>query len=241
MSQGLEEASDILKVSGKVIPVSEEDMRLVIELENGTILYGEDQLDVNDELRKQGVALKNISLQKNVRAYSGAIQAIAEADVIVLGPGDQFGSIIPNLLVREIAAAIQQAKAHVVYVASLTNKKGLTQHWTVKEYVHSLEQYIGKGRIHSVIWNSRPIPKTLVEKYEQQEGEDALVKIGDISNKTYRIFKADVASVDEIVMHAGDMITSTRSFIRHDSHDLAKAIMFAVTMDENNSIIQDIV
>lgn len=241
MASGLEEAAKILKVYGRVLPVTEDDMRLVIELENGHVLYGEDQLDSNQELRQQGIMLKKIALQSRVRANSQAIDALKGADVIILGPGDQFGSLIPNLLVKEIAQTIKTAKAQVVYVANLTNKKGLTTGWTACEYVASLEKYIGKGRIDVVIWNTRRIPKALIEKYEEQEGDHAIVEAGDEQTKTYKLCKADVANVREVIRRKGDAIASTRSFIRHDSDKLARAIMFVLDFNENRKIIREIV
>jgi uncharacterized cofD-like protein len=240
MSDGLEEAAEILKVRGRVLPVTEDDMRLVVELENGRVLHGEDQLDGNEELRKQGVALKRVSLRRNVRANPKAVRALREADVVILGPGDQFGSLVPNLLVKDIARTIKASKAHVVYVANLTNKRGLTSGWTVQEYVRSLEKYIGKGRIDSVIWNTRRIPKALLEKYEEHEGEDALVRTGDEERKTYRLFKADVADVREVSGRKGDAIAATRSFIRHNPDRLAQAILFLIDIESNRKLIKEI-
>jgi uncharacterized cofD-like protein len=240
MSQGLEEAAKILNVCGKVIPVTEDDMRLEIELENGKILYGEDQLDDNRELRRQGIMLKKISLQRSVRANPKAVKALKDADFIVLGPGDQFGSIVPNLLVREIAQTIRKSRAHVIYVSNLTNKKGLTSGWTVRDYVCSLEKYIGKGRINSVIWNSKKIPRRLIEKYEEREGSDAVVRADKDGKKTYTLLRADVADVRETSGRKGDAIVATRSFIRHDSARLARAIMFLIDLEENRRIIRDI-
>jgi len=240
MAVGLEEAAKILKVCGRVLPVTEDDMRLVIELENGRVFYGEDQLDSNEELRQQGIMLKKITLQSQVQANTQAIEALKKADAIILGPGDQFGSLVPNLLVKDIAQAIKTTKAQVIYVANLTNKKGLTTGWKVSDYVASLEKYIGKGRIDVVIWNTRRIPRALIEKYEEQEGERAIVRAGDEQMKTYKLCKADVANVREVIHRKGDAIATTRSFIRHDSDKLARAIMFVLDFNDNRKIIREI-
>ena len=241
MTAGLEEAAEILKVYGHVMPVTQDAMRLVIELENGRVLYGEDQLDSNVELRQQGVLLRNIALQSRVRANPKALEALKNADAIVLGPGDQFGSLIPNLLVKEIAHTIKRSKAQVIYVANLTNKRGLTPGWTVREYVASLERYIGRGRVDTVLWNARRIPRALIAKYEEQEGEDTVVRMGEMAKRTYKLCKADVADVREAPRRKGDAIAATRSFIRHDSHKLARAIMFLLDFKENGKVIRDIV
>jgi uncharacterized cofD-like protein len=241
MSHGLEEASKILNVSGRVLPVTEDDMRLVITLENGETLYGEDQLDDNKDLREKGIMLDHIELERPVRANEDALDAIREADIIILGPGDQFGSIIPNLLVKKIAQSIKKSKAQVVYIANLTNKRGLTTGWSVREYVQSLEKHIGKGRIDYVIYNNHRPKKTLIEKYEQFEGRGARVLFRDHTDRTYRVVKANVVSNKVPEINKNDTITNTRSFIRHDSDRLAQVVSFLLTMNENKKVIQDIV
>lgn len=241
MSHGLEEASKILNVSGRVLPVTEDDMRLVITLENGKVLHGEEQLDDNKELREKGVMLDHIELENPVRANNDAVIAIQQADIIILGPGDQFGSIIPNLLIHDIAQSIKHSKAQVLYVANLTNKRGLTNGWTVDEYVRSLERYIGKNRIDYVIYNNRNPKKILIEKYEQYEGKGAMVLFQDYDNRSYRVVMADIVSDKVPEINNNDAITNTRAFIRHDSDRLAKAIMFITDLESTGKVIQDII
>lgn len=241
MSSGLVEASGILKVRGRVLPVTEDDMRLVVELENGTMLYGEGQLDGNRELRLDGVLLKSIALQKKVRANKRVLEAVAQADAIVLGPGDQFGSLVPNLLVDEVAQAVGASRAQVVYVCNLTNKRGLTTGWSVRDYVDSLEAYIGRGRIDTVVWNSRRMPRPLLEKYEEQEGPDTLVRFTDYDGRTYRLCKADVLGTRGVHGRGGEATSAARTLIRHDPHKLARAVMFLLDLKENDRVIRDIV
>jgi len=108
LTQGIDEASRILNIKGEVIPVSEGNMRLVAQLENGKKLYGEDQLDEDTDLRKKGVRLTNIALQYRISANKKALKRIQQANVIILGPGDHYGSIIPNLLVPGIGSYSSQ-------------------------------------------------------------------------------------------------------------------------------------
>lgn len=241
MSHGLEEASKILNVSGRVLPVTEDDMRLVITLENGDTLYGEEQLDENKELREKGVKLNRIELERPVRANDDAVRAIMEADIIILGPGDQFGSLVPNLLIEEIATSIKKSKAQVVYVSNLTNKRGLTDTWQVRDYVQSLEKYIGDGRVEYVVYNSRKPKEDLIEKYEQYEGKGAMVSFQDYEGRTYRVVKADVVSDKVPEINKNDLITNTRAFIRHDSDKLARAIIFLLDLESTSKVINDVI
>lgn len=98
-SNGVEEAMNILNVKGEVIPVTDENMRLFIELKNGKIIKGENELDYNREIAEVGI--RKICLKPKVRANKKAIEKIKKADFIIIGPGDYYGSVIPNLLVGE--------------------------------------------------------------------------------------------------------------------------------------------
>ena len=242
MSEGVEEAGKILNVRGRVLPVTEGDMRLVIGLENGTVLNGEDELDTNEELRQQGTRLTSIGLQQPVAANSDALLAIREADMIILGPGDQFASIIPNLLAGGMAEAIQDSQAEVLYIANLTNKRGLTPGWTVDSYVDSLEGYIGRDRIDAVIWNQKPISKRLIAKYEEQEGERAVVRFdpAEKPSRRYKLVAANIVSNTPAKKGKHDAIAETRSFIRHDLDKLAQAVMFVLEFESHQDIIHDI-
>lgn len=240
LTKGIEEITRILKVRGMVIPVTEEDMRLKAELEDGTKLHGEDALDEDDRLRRQGVRLTNLSLEKKVSANPKALEYIRKADLIVLGPADHYSNIISNLLVSGMVQAIKKSRAHVVYVSALTNKRGLTDGWGVQDYVNSLEKYIGRGRIDSVVCNVRKIPEALMRRYDKHEGNGMLVSCPVASDKTYTILRASVAATDAVKSRKGDAIAHTRSFIRHDSDDLARAIMFLLEFKENRRVIKEI-
>jgi len=236
---GVEEAAKILNVRGRVIPVTEGDMRLKGTLENGEVLLGEDALDENVSLRKKGIPLVDIQLQKPVRIHKEARKALSEADVIIFGPADHFSNLVPMLLVQGFAKEIAQSKAQVFYVANLTNKKGLTQGWTLDDYIQSLEKYLGKGRFDAVFYNVSPFNGELQERYEKEEGENSIVTMGDLP-KTYRLVRSRIVSSRAIKEEKGDLIASTRSYIRHDSDKLAKAIMLYLEV-EGQKIIEDII
>jgi len=242
-SRGIEELSKILHTQGEVLPVSEGNMQLVTELENGKRLYGENELDKNEELRKKGVVLKKITLKHRVQANKKVLEKVKKADVIILGPGDQFGSITPNLLIPEVSAAIKKSKAKVLYICALTNKRGLTPGWTVHDYVKSLEKYIGKNRIDYVLYNVKKISPELIRRYERQEGKGAVVALGDIKSvtRTYKIVKVKTVSAQRVKRNKNDLIADTRSFIRDDSKKLAQAIMLLLDLESGGKVIKDIV
>ncbi len=239
-SLGVEEATRILNVTHKVLPVSEEKMTLYIKLNNGKTIKGEKQLDHNKLVRKFGI--KEIYLKPKVKAYEKAIKAIEKANFIIIGPGDHYGSILPNLLIRKISQAIQKSKAKVIYVCNLTNKKGQTEGFDLNDYVNFINEYIGKNRIDYVVYNIKKPAQKLIAKYEKIEGKNSLVTfdIDKCENRNYKVVKANILKKSNVVMNKNDAIKNTRSFIRHDSDKLAQ-VLVEIFNRNDRSIIKDII
>lgn len=240
-TKGVEQAIKILDVKGEVIPVSDQSMTLYIELNNGDVLVGENNLDHNEDIRKVGI--KKVFLKPGVNAYVKALDRISTADVIIIGPGDLYGSVLPIFLVKEICGAIKKSKAKIIFNCNLTNKKGQTENFTIDDYVKVLEKYIGVGRIDFVTFNNKKIPALLVRKYEKREGVGSVIvfnrkKQGKFG---YKIVMADLLKEEKIERGKNDLISDTRSFIRHDSDKLAKVLMMILELGQYEAIIKEII
>jgi uncharacterized cofD-like protein len=224
-SKGVREAAEILNVKGEVLPVTNENMRMFVELKNGKVIKGENELDHNREIQKMGI--KKIYLRPQVKANRDALEKISKADLIVIGPGDLYGSILPNLLVKGIKEAICKSKAKVVFNCNLTNKKGQTEGYDLDDYVSQISKHLGCNRINFVTFNIQPYPAKLVKKYEKREGKNMIVKLEEKKNKnrTYKVTKGKLLNDRGVKRQKGDPIPHTRSFIRHDSDKLAEIIM----------------
>ncbi|MFA5871995.1 MAG: gluconeogenesis factor YvcK family protein [Parcubacteria group bacterium] len=229
-TKGVGEAARILNVKGEVIPVTGEDMRIDIRLKNGEILKGENELDDNPKIKKIGV--EEVYPRKNVKADKRALEKIRSADLIVIGPGDLFASVIPNFLIKEISDAIKKSKCKTVFNCNLTNKKGLTEGFSLEDYIRMIEKYIGKGRVDYVTFNSKMPSRDLIKKYERKEGKGAIVGLAkNKSNKrSYKVIRADLLQTAKVTPNKNDAIGATRSFIRHDSEKLARVIMAIVKL-----------
>lgn len=214
-------AGKILNVYGRVVPVSEDDMRLMVTLKDGTVLRGEQYLNDNEEVRTKHV--QSVALEKPARASARAIEALQKADIIILGPGGLYDSLLPNLLVDGIVDAIKHSKARVLYIANLTNKMGQTEHFTVHDYARALGEHVG-DRIDAVLVNTRQPDMQLLERYEAQEGKDTIVQCPP-EEHSYEIIEADVLAEEAPEVHGADAIAKSRSLIRHDSNKLADAVM----------------
>lgn len=221
---GVKEASKILRVRGVVMPVTEYQMRLVVTLKDGSNVDGERALD--GDVRISEIGVDYISLKKKVRAYRPALEAIKNADFIIIGPGDLYGSVLPNFLIPELSSAVKKSDAKVLYVANLTNKKGQTSGFSIEYYVHAIEQCIGEGRINTIIANSELPDATAVRDYEEQEGPGTIVTCDNISKiGDANVICQPLLSHKEVRLSSSDKIKKHRSFIRHDSKKLAKVVI----------------
>ncbi len=239
--KGVEEAIKILNAKGEVIPVTDENMRLVIKLNNGKIIQGENELDHNKDIAKIGI--EEIYLKPKAKANKKAIEKIKEADLIVIGPGDFYGSIVPNLLVQGISDAIVKSKAKLVFNCNLTNKKGQTENFDLDRYAEEANRYLGKKRIDFVTFNSKIPSEQLIKKYEKKEGRGMMVKFLENNGpkRRYKIIRAELLDEKKAEKNHNDPISASRSFIRHNGNKLAKVIMMILEIKDYENIIKKIV
>ncbi len=225
LDEALLSIKKLFNLKGDVLPVSKGDMRLQVELKDGRVLLGESILDDSKDLRKVG--LKKISLKKPARLSKSAKEAILKADYIIVGPGDLYGSILPNFLVSGMKSAVLKSKAKKIFIANLTNKKGQTDYFTVSDYLGEIQEYSGI-EFDYILVNSEKIPKKLADKYKRKEGKGALLKCDLLSIKqkypNLQIVLTELLSRDKFKKEKGDSLSSNRSFLRHDSKKLAEAI-----------------
>lgn len=216
--EAIRKTSQILKIKGKILPVTLSNSRLAAVLENENRVEGEHFID---EPKHDG-KLKIIKafLKPEARANPEAIKAIEEADLVIIGPGDLYTSLIVNLLVGGIADALQKTKAKIVYVLNLMTKYGQTFGFSAKDHIAALEKYLGKNHLDFVLVNSKSFSRTALEKYGK---ENEISVVNDLKKDYFRIVKADLLSNRETKKIAGDALK--RSLIRHDSQKLAKSII----------------
>ena len=155
------EVSKVLAIRGRVLPSTIEDIRLSAEIKDGTTILG--QANVN---RARDILCVSIS-PPDPPALPSAVQAIHEAEIIIIGPGSLFTSIIPNLLVPEIAEALKASRAPKIYVCNVMTQPNETLDMTAADHVRAITRHIGQGVITHVLLNSTPIPPETLERYHE--------------------------------------------------------------------------
>ena len=162
IEQAVQMMSRMLRISGCVLPVSLEPADLCAELVDGSVLRGEATIDLR---RFDPPAIRRVYLDRDVQPNERALEAIRNADVIVLGPGDLYTSIIPNLLVSGVADAIRKSSAETVYVCNLMTKHGETDEFEPADFVREISTYLGGECIDTVLVNSEPVPAEVESVY----------------------------------------------------------------------------
>ncbi len=219
LDTALDLCGDILKIRGRVVPVTLSKTQLVTELKNGKVLHGETELGDYQLVSKFGI--KKMRLPPKSKPNPKALKAIHEADVIIVGPGDLYTSLIPNFLVSGIANAFIKSRAKKVYIANLMNRHGHTDDFTTLDHVRALETTIGKKNIFDVIvYNTKKPPQALVRKYAD-EGEPVDSGL-NVRGHGYKIIGANLLADGIAKTTKKDSVR--RTLIRHDADKLARII-----------------
>lgn len=219
IDKAIDVAADILKIRGKVVPVTLDKIALHAELSNGKVLNGESAFMEYQLVSKYGI--KKIYLDPAGSANPKALKAIKEADLIIVGPGKLYTSILPNFLVKGVSAAFIRSKAKKVFIANLMSQQGHTDNFSVSNYASTLEKYIGKKVFDSILYNTKNPPQKLVRRYAD-EGEP-VVCTNDCKNSGYELIGKDLLAEGIASTAKKDMLY--RTLIRHDSHKLAREII----------------
>ncbi len=211
--EAIEYASKLLRIQGTVLPVTTDDATLCVELEDGFVVRGESSLD---EPKHNGkVSIKNCWIEPPVKVTKKVRSAISQADLVILGPGDLYTSIIANLVVDGLSAVLKNKK--ILYVANLISKYGQSYRYNLSEHVRDLEKYLNR-KLDYILVNSEPLPKDILKRYFKEEGYEVENNMIDDP----RIILAPMLAGEIIKKKNGDRLR--RSMIRHDSDKLAAEV-----------------
>ena len=197
----IQKLSSIFNVKGKILPVSLDKAKLCAGLENGEIVVGED--NIRPRVLETKSRIKQIFL-KDIEATPapGVIEAINEADVIVIGPGSLYTSVICNLLVNDIGKAIVQSKAKKIMIANLMNEPGETQGYTLAKHVNEVERYLGKHALDYVLANNGEITEDMIYDFNQGSSTPVTLDLENIQNRTISVIEEDfVITAPNAILH----------------------------------------
>ena len=209
--EAVAQMSQVLAITGRILPVTSADVQLEAVFENGARVVGESK--ISSFKKEQDCRIAHVALlPERPRALPSALEAIREADLILMGPGSLYTSVIPNLLVEGVVEAICRSEALKIYVCNIMTQEGETEGYTAADHVDALLSHGAPGLVDLCLANSAPVRPGLVEKYREEDAAPILVDRERIRAMGLELEEYPVAS------EGGD-------YARHDPDRLAAAVL----------------
>lgn len=206
-AKGVRELSRVLNVRGKVLPAANQSIVLKAEMTDGSVVVGESTIP---KTKKQ---IKRVFLTpENVQPLPETLHAIEKADLVVIGPGSLYTSVLPNLLVPGIAEAVKKVSAKKVYICNVMTQPGETDHYTASDHVKALISHVGEGMLDTIIVNNEQINKDFLAKYEK-EGAKAVA------------FDKEELQKLSLQIVADELLVYRDNYLRHDAVKLSQQLL----------------
>ncbi len=216
-AKSVKQCSEVLNITGKVLPVTMEEMKICAELDDGTII--ENRADIPDIVNQKSSKINRIFINpSNCRAASGVIEAIEQADAVIIGPGNLYTNVIPNLLVKGVARAIKNCKGFKIYISNIMTEPGQTYNYSLSDHIKAIIDHVGEGVIDYCIYDTGDIVPEFVRKYNMEGAE--LVEQDTVKARSLgvHLMKRDLATIDG-------------NYIRHNPDAIAASIIQLICED----------
>lgn len=215
----IQEMSKVLNVHGKVLPAANQNVVLNAEMEDGTIISGESKIPYS------GKKIKRVFLTpKDIRPLPESIQAIRLADLIIIGPGSLYTSILPNLLVPRLGDEVSRANAKKVYICNLMTQAGETHGYTASEHVKAIHNHMNCSFINTILVNNEEIPPDVMLRYNEELAFPVKNDLPDLVELGLEVVHADIAIQEN-------------GALRHDPKKVA-GILYNLLINETKSRFQ---
>ena len=226
-TESVKQSQNIFNMTGKVLPATMEEIKICAELEDGTVIESKDKIPevINEKTCKINRIFINPS---NCKASPGVIEAIMEADAVVIGPGSLYTNVIPNLLVKGVAKAIKETKAFKIYVSNLMTEPGQTDNYTLSEHIKAINEHVGKGVIEYCIYDTGEIIPEYIRKYNMEGSELVEQDTSKVKVEGVYLIQRNLSYIDN-------------GYIRHNPDAIAASIIQLICDDlkfnnmENNA------
>jgi len=216
--EAVKESSKILAIRGQVIPSTLKNVRLVAELEDGTITRGETRITE----RENPSRIKKLWLQpRNCEPAKSALEAIKNADAIILGPGSLYTSVIPNLLVHSMADTINDSSAIKIYACNIMTQHGETDGYKVSDHIKAMLDNTGLSKIDYCLVNHSNIPPALLKRYASEKSHQTEANVDEMKKAGITVIEENLISV------IGE---KEKAYVRHNPRRLAKTILDIISI-----------
>ncbi len=209
--EAVKRMGEVLAITGKVLPVTEENIHLQAQFEDGSTILGESAIFYHKKQTHKRIR-RVVLMPQHPDAFPEALEAIARADLILIGPGSLYTSIIPNFLVSGITEAVQKARGYKLMIMNLMTQEGETEGYGAADHLQALLRHGAEGMVDGCLANSAPVPEHLREEYQRAGAE---------------VIRVDREAVEALgaKLFTAPMLSAHSEYARHDPQLLADAIM----------------
>lgn len=209
MVSAVKASANVISIRGRVLPSTLDDMKLVAEMENGRIVHGESNIP-----EARGKIKRLYTEPENCKALPEVLQAIHSAELIILGPGSLYTSVIPNLLIKEISEAVSKSSAKKIYVCNIMTQPGETDGYTVSDHLKALIRHAGVEHLLDAVLVNNNIPKDWSGKYKEKGQYPVKTDTPEIKKLGISICAKNLVDINK------------DGFIRHNSSKVARAVYY---------------
>ena len=209
MVRAVKESSNVLSIRGRVLPSTLDDMKLVAEMEDGRVIHGESNIP-----EAHGKIKRLYTDPRNCKALDEVIFAIRNADLIILGPGSLYTSVIPNLLIEEISKEVVASSAKKIYVCNIMTQPGETDGYSASDHIQALMQHANSRKLIDAVLVNDFLPTNLADKYKMAHSYPVKIDYENIRKLGVKIFPKKLIE------------DSKEGLVRHSSHRVARAIYY---------------
>lgn len=215
--------SEIFAITGKVLPVTLNNINLIAELKNGKIVKGESRIP--KEVKNDKTSIERVYLdEQDAIPLDEVINSIENADIIIMGPGSLYTSIIPNLLVNGVVDAIEKSKAPKVYICNIMTQPGETDDHNVLNHVNAIVKHTNKNIIDYVISNSEVLPKEMIDRYQKDGAEQVILD----DKQREKLKTMGAKTIEE------NIIEIKNNYIRHDAGHISDIVIKLALRHDND-------
>lgn len=209
ISEAIQKSTEVLNINGKVLPVTLDEIMICAELTDGTIVEKKDKIpEVVSE--KVEVIHRIFINPTNCKPAPGVIEAIQEAEAIIIGPGSLYTNVLPNLLVKKVSKAIKESKAIKMYVANIMTEFGQTDNYTLSDHIKAIQDHVGKGVFDYCLVDTGEVVPEYVRRYNKDGSEIVEANLMEVAGLGVKIIQKDMSCIrNDRIRHNPAMIAST--------------------------------
>lgn len=209
ISEAILKSTAVLNITGKVIPVTLDEITICAELNDGTTIKQKDQIP-NIVVQKFEKINRIYISPSNCRPAPGVIEAIEDADVIVIGPGSLYTNVLPNLLVKNVSKAIKDSKAMRFYISNIMTEPGQTDNYTLSDHFKAINEHVGTDLIDYCLADTGEIVPEYIRKYNKEGSEPVEIDDKNLSSYSIKVIERNLSCIkNEKIRHNSDVVAGT--------------------------------